>query len=260
MFLDNLTDKATLKNIQSMLPNPLLKGLKPMRFPHYKQENMHSMTIRKLSQYLYIPHSPPIMQGIKNVRQILQTKKKDCVEKKYPYTGSKSHIQVVIPQHKADRTARSTPMLPTITNWQLSWQRIHLQCNRPQFDSWVGKIPWRRDRLPIPVFWGFPGGSDGKEPTCMQETLVPSLGREDPMEEGMTTHSSMVAWRIPIDRGAWWATLGQSTGSQRVRHDWTTKHSTATITKGLTSQQAHSMPFLFHPHNNPGGKQFLIPV
>ena len=33
------------------------------------------------------------------------------------------------------------------------------------FDSWVGKIPWRRDRLSIPVFLGFPGGSDNKEPT-----------------------------------------------------------------------------------------------
>ena len=30
-------------------------------------------------------------------------------------------------------------------------------------DSWVGKTPWRRDRLPTPVFLGFPGGSDGKE-------------------------------------------------------------------------------------------------
>ena len=37
--------------------------------------------------------------------------------------------------------------------WKLSWQRIHLQCRRPWFDSWVGKIQWRRDRLPTPVFW-----------------------------------------------------------------------------------------------------------
>ena len=34
------------------------------------------------------------------------------------------------------------------------------------FDSWVGKIHWRRDRLPTPVFLGFPGGSAGKESTC----------------------------------------------------------------------------------------------
>ena len=33
-----------------------------------------------------------------------------------------------------------------------------------------------------------------------------SLGREDPLEEGMATHSSIPAWRIPVDRGAWQAT------------------------------------------------------
>ena len=49
---------------------------------------------------------------------------------------------------------------------------------RPQFDSWVGKIPWRRDRLLTPVFLGFPGGSAGKESTCKVGDLgsVPGLG------------------------------------------------------------------------------------
>ena len=37
---------------------------------------------------------------------------------------------------------------------------------RPWFDSWVGKIPWRRDQLPTPIFLGFPGGSDDKEAAC----------------------------------------------------------------------------------------------
>ena len=36
--------------------------------------------------------------------------------------------------------------------WWFSWLRICLQCGRPGFDPWVGKIPWRRERLPIPVF------------------------------------------------------------------------------------------------------------
>ena len=35
---------------------------------------------------------------------------------------------------------------------------------------------------------------------------VPSLDWEDPLEEGMATHSSILAWRIPMDRAAWWAT------------------------------------------------------
>ena len=39
------------------------------------------------------------------------------------------------------------------------------------------------------------------------ETWVRPLGQEDPLEEGMLTHSSIVAWRIPMDRGAWEATV-----------------------------------------------------
>ena len=41
----------------------------------------------------------------------------------------------------------------------------------------------------------------------MRETWVRSLGQEDPLEEGMATHSSILAWRIPMDRGAWRATV-----------------------------------------------------
>ena len=41
----------------------------------------------------------------------------------------------------------------------------------------------------------------------VQETWVQSLGGEDPLEEGMATHSSILAWRIPMDRGAWLATV-----------------------------------------------------
>ena len=57
--------------------------------------------------------------------------------------------------------------------------RIRLQCRRPRFDSWVGKIRWRRDRLPTPVFLGFPCGSAGKESTCSAGDLgsIPGLGR-----------------------------------------------------------------------------------
>ena len=46
-------------------------------------------------------------------------------------------------------------------------------------DSWIGKIHWRRDRLPTPEFLGFPGGSAGKESTCNVGDLgsTPGLGR-----------------------------------------------------------------------------------
>ena len=57
--------------------------------------------------------------------------------------------------------------------------RTSLQCKRPQFDSWVRKFPWGRDKLPIPVFLGFPGGSDGKESACNVGDLgsIPELER-----------------------------------------------------------------------------------
>ena len=46
-----------------------------------------------------------------------------------------------------------------------------------------------------------------KNMPAMQETWFPSLGWEDPLEEGMATHFRILAWRIPVDRGAWWATV-----------------------------------------------------
>ena len=81
-----------------------------------------------------------------------------------------------------------TSFLPTIppTSGEHRWGvigarmvRIHLQCRRPWFDSWVRKIHWRRDRLPTPVFLGFPCGSAGKESTHNAGDLgsIPGLGR-----------------------------------------------------------------------------------
>ena len=63
--------------------------------------------------------------------------------------------------------------------WELHWHRIHQQCRRPQFDSQVTMIPWRRDRLPTPVFMGFPDGSDSKESACNAGDLgsILELGR-----------------------------------------------------------------------------------
>ena len=119
--------------------------------------------------------------------------------------------------------------------------RICLQCRRPQFDSWVGKIPlekgkatdssilaWRipwteepgglqstvsqrvghnwvakHSTVPTPAFLGFLVAQTVKNPPAIQETRVRSLGWGDPLEKGMATHSSIVAWRIPKDRGAW---------------------------------------------------------
>ena len=66
---------------------------------------------------------------------------------------------------------------------------------------------------------GFPGGASGKEPACQcrrQEMRVPLLGREDPLEEGTATHSSILAWSIPRTEEPGGL---QSMGSQRVGMD-----------------------------------------
>ena len=76
-------------------------------------------------------------------------------------------------------------------------------CNAgdPSSTPGSGRSIGERDRLPTPVFLGFPGSSDGKASACnagdLDLTWIWSLGREDPLEESMATHSSILAWRIP---------------------------------------------------------------
>ena len=89
-------------------------------------------------------------------------------------------------------------------------------------DSWVGKIPYRQDRLLTPVYLGFPGGSDGKESTCNLGDLgsIPGLGRSPGGRACNPLQYSCL--ENPMDRGAWRAIV-QPMGSQRVRHDLVTK-------------------------------------
>ena len=54
-------------------------------------------------------------------------------------------------------------------------------------------------------FWALLIAQIVKNPPAVWETWVRSLGWEDPLEEGMATHSSILAWRIPMDGRAWWA-------------------------------------------------------
>ena len=78
-------------------------------------------------------------------------------------------------------------------------------------------IHWNRILCPT----GFPRGSDSRESACSADssTWVQFLGQEDPLEKGLATGSTILAWRIP-----WTEEPGglQSRGSQRVGHDWMT--------------------------------------
>ena len=76
----------------------------------------------------------------------------------------------------------------------------------------------------MPVFLGFPSGSDRKGSSC----TVGYLGWEDRLEEGMATHSCMLAWSILTDRGAWWATIHGVTKSQTHLRD-SGQHSTCIV-------------------------------
>ena len=69
---------------------------------------------------------------------------------------------------------------------------------------------------------GFPGGSLVKILPAMQEMWVRSLGYEDPLEEGMETRSSILAWKNSMGRGAWQATVHRVAKSQ---YDWSAKMS-----------------------------------
>ena len=55
-----------------------------------------------------------------------------------------------------------------------------------------------------------------KNPPEMWETRAQSLDQENPLEKGMATHSSILVWRVLMDKGAWWA---ESMELQRVGHD-----------------------------------------
>ena len=70
-----------------------------------------------------------------------------------------------------------------------------------------GSFPGEGRGYPLQYYWTSLVAQTLKNPPAMQENWVLSLCWEDPMEVGMATHSSIFAWRIPMDRGPWLATV-----------------------------------------------------
>ena len=136
--------------------------------------------------------------------------------------------------------------------------RAHTKPQRPK-RSWVGRGV--NLHVFIQSWWSWPYcvfHSPGhhwaslvaqmvKNLTAMQESWVWSLGWENPLEEGMATHSSILAWRIP-----WTEDPGrlQSMGSRRVRHNWTHTHTYTCIYVHVSHSWDHTgyefLAFLFH--------------
>ena len=85
----------------------------------------------------------------------------------------------------------------------------------------LGRSPGEGIGYPLQYSWASMVGRMVKHPPAMWETWVCSLGWEDSLEEGKAPHSSVLAWRISADRGAWWATVHRAAKSQTLRRDST---------------------------------------
>ena len=83
---------------------------------------------------------------------------------------------------------------------------------------------------------GFPNGSAVKNLPVMQEQEIWSLGQEDPLEEGMATQASILAWRMPRTEETGPI---QSMQLQRVGYNWSNLAYTLTILKGLENNFPH---------------------
>ena len=88
-------------------------------------------------------------------------------------------------------------------------------------------------------YWGFPSGSVVKNRPAIQEAWVLSLGQEDPLEECMATHSSILAWRMP-----WTQEPGrlEPIGWQRAGHDWSDWLEQQMLTETYCGLAPYSVP------------------
>ena len=105
-----------------------------------------------------------------------------------------------------------------------------------------GKMPWRRGGgYPLQYPWASLVAQWVKNLPVIQETWVLSLGWEDPLEEGKATHSSILAWRIPMDKGTRLAAV-QGVASSRTRlGDWA-QHSLCSTNRSLLSWSIFVFP------------------
>ena len=105
-----------------------------------------------------------------------------------------------------------------LNHWTTKKQQRSMFISNVTFFWWKNSV-LNTTNAYLYIYMGFPGGSEVTASAWNAGDLVRSLDREDPLEKEMATHSSTLAWKIP-----WREEPGelQSTGSQRVGHDWAT--------------------------------------
>ena len=103
-----------------------------------------------------------------------------------------------------------------ISSFPGSWAGKESACNARDTSSIpvLGRSPGEGIRYPLEYSWASLVAQMVKNSPAMQKAWVWSLGWEDLLEEGMATHSSILAWRNPMGRGAWRATVHGITKSR----------------------------------------------
>ena len=82
-----------------------------------------------------------------------------------------------------------------------------------------GRSPGEGIGYPLQYSWASLVAQGVRNPPAKRETWVGSLGWGDPLNDGMATHSSILAWRISMDRGGWWATVHGATKNRTQLSD-----------------------------------------
>ena len=110
----------------------------------------------------------------------------------------------------------------------------------------LGRFPGEGIGYPLQYSWASLVAQMVKNLPAMRETWIQSLSWEDPLEEGMATHSSVLAWKIPMDKGAWWATVHEVAKS-RTWLKWLS-----------TAQHKQSVAFLYQGKASSWTKQLTL--
>ena len=147
---------------------------------------------------------------------------------KIPWTEEPGRLQSMWSRRVGHNWATSLSCI----DWRRNWQPtpVFLPGESQGWSSLIGCCLWgptesdtteAMQQQQHSMFWASLVAQLAKNPPAMWETWVQSLVWEDPLEEGMAAHPSILAWRIP-----WTEEPGglQSMGLQRIRHDWATKH------------------------------------